>query len=273
MPNQYTHPPRIALNCQQCGVEFKRSQSRAKARYCSVACRTIGQITRADLTCEECGMSFSVTACRTMRRGRQSAARFCSIPCASQAKRVRTSLVGRFWSLVTRGDECWEWRGARTVHGYGVIRRDGESTDRIYAHRVAWWLATGHWPAPDEFVCHDCPDGDNPACVRHDTAGVHIVDGVEYEKRGHLWLGDKISNMRDMHQKGRARTNVPRPPERILWGETASWSKLTQAQVTTIKALCHRGRVSQRVIARHYGVSQSLISLLHLGQRWNDPTA
>ena len=78
--------------------------------------------------------------------------------------------------------ECWEWRGAMmTGTGYGQIVIKGKKRG---AHRVAWALANGRSPLPEEHVCHRC---DNPVCVRPD----------------HLWLGSRTENMRDMIKKDR----------------------------------------------------------------------
>jgi len=83
-----------------------------------------------------------------------------------------------------------------------VRPRDGHKS-QITMSKAAWFLATGHWPTRWEYVCHDCPDGDNPACVRNDTIGVYTVEGVAYERRGHLWLGTPAANQADMRLKGR----------------------------------------------------------------------
>lgn len=88
-------------------------------------------------------------------------------------------LSERFWPKVLKGDGCWEWQGARTPKGYGLIRLDG---GLVYAHRVSWLLAKGD---PGELhVLHHC---DNPCCVRPD----------------HLFTGTRADNMQDMVRKGR----------------------------------------------------------------------
>lgn len=98
----------------------------------------------------------------------------------------------RFWSRVDKSGECWEWTGATTGPGYGVIRapRNGPL---ISTHRYSFVLHYG--PISDQtFVCHHC---DNRKCVRPD----------------HLFAGDNTANVRDMVAKGRTaaqqRTHCP----------------------------------------------------------------
>ena len=85
----------------------------------------------------------------------------------------------RFWAKVdksTTPNECWTWKGARTLNHYGSF--DGRG-----AHRVSWELANGVIPSGLE-VLHHC---DNPPCVRPD----------------HLFLGNQSDNLLDCVRKGR----------------------------------------------------------------------
>lgn len=130
-------------------------------------------------------------------------------------------MIQRFWQKVDKSGECWLWRGARANRRYQTTSAwfNGRFAS---ASRVSWEIANG--PIPEAmYVCHKC---DNPLCVRPD----------------HLFLGTPGDNVRDMIRKGRQ----------------PSWiGKLTAEQVLAIRALA--GTVSQREIARQYGVDQSLV--------------
>jgi HNH endonuclease len=78
---------------------------------------------------------------------------------------------------------CIEWSGGKNKSGYGRKWHKGRV---LLAHRVAW-IET-HGPIPDGMcVLHRC---DVRSCVN-----------VE-----HLFLGTQADNMRDMAEKGRARS-------------------------------------------------------------------
>lgn len=199
---------------------------------------------------------------------RRVSARFCSRACfyADRRQPMEARFRLRFDGMV-KGDGCWLWPGTHTVDGYGTIRKGGKHEGSEYVHRLAWWLATGYMPTTDEDVCHHCPDGDSPGCIRNDEVGTHEVQGVIYPRRGHLWLGDQASNIADMIAKGRApdprlrsRANVPR-------GASHQWAKLSDAKVIAILAEVEAGGRSQREIARAFGISQQMVSRLALGQR------
>lgn len=88
-----------------------------------------------------------------------------------------------FWSLVTKGDGCWEWQGQRNRgagRDYGRFFLNGRNR---LAHRVSWALANGPIPVGVE-IRHKC---DNPPCVRPD----------------HLELGTHLENMHDRTLRGR----------------------------------------------------------------------
>ena len=145
----------------------------------------------------------------------------------------------RFWAKVEkRGpNDCWLWTASKDRHGYGTFQLNGKPRK---AHRLSWVLSNG--PVPDGLcVCHSC---DVRLCVNH----------------SHLWAGSNKANTVDMVAKGR---NV------TLRGEEASWSKLTNEEVVAIKSTVG---VSQRKMARQYGVCQTMISKIRLGDRWRHVT-
>jgi len=132
----------------------------------------------------------------------------------------------RFKRLWRRVGECWLWQGAKSRGGYGRIIR-GRTV--LLAHRVSWELHRGS--IPDGLcVLHDCPTGDNPACVNP----------------AHLWLGTKKDNSDDMIAKGR---------QVILRGEQTGRSILTPRRVRAIRAAAARG-MSEREICARFGISK-----------------
>src|SRR6266567_1487740 len=113
------------------------------------------------------------------RRVRRQRSRSIFVSCGEQPREV---VAARFWPKVNiQGYEpevCWVWRTYRKQSGYGEF-------DRIGAHRVAFWLATGVEPG-DAHVLHSC---DNPPCVRP----------------SHLRPGSHLDNMADKVRRGRVR--------------------------------------------------------------------
>lgn len=131
---------------------------------------------------------------------------------------------------------CWEWGGCRNKWGYGTIKI--QCRDRK-AHRVSWAIHFGEL-STDLDVLHRC---DNPSCVNPD----------------HLWLGNDSMNRTDSVTKGR--DNSPKG-ERNKGG-----GKLTEEKVAAIRNRTALGE-GQRHVAKDFGVSQALVSLIHRRESW-----
>ena len=143
----------------------------------------------------------------------------------------------RFWSHVNKSGECWLWTTGKSEHRYGLFQINGR---KHRAHRLSWVLANG--PIPDGLlVCHNCPGGDNPACVNP----------------AHLFLGTVRDNFEDAVAKG----IVVRVPEIFApkIGASNRATKLTEADVIEIRASYVPGVVGYGQLAQRFGVGPTTI--------------
>lgn len=97
----------------------------------------------------------------------------------------KQEFAARFWMHVEKTESCWIWKGAKNTKGYGITGVPGGKTTK--AHRIAFEFIKGNY-AKELCVLHNCPSGDNPACVNP----------------AHLFLGTRAVNNDDMRNKGRA---------------------------------------------------------------------
>ncbi|MGW5175919.1 HNH endonuclease [Streptomyces sp. NPDC004082] len=118
--------------------------------------------------------------------------------------------------------------------GYGQRQYKGRTW---LAHRAAWDENVGSIPDGMQ-VLHHC---DNRPC--HEIA--------------HLFLGTLADNMRDMVSKGKQSR-----------GENVPQHKLTAEQVALIRKLHATGSVSQKSLAKQYGVDPSNISRIVRRKQW-----
>lgn len=185
-------------------------------------------------TCSTCKDTF-FTSQWNINRGW---GRFCSRQCARLGGPPPEA---RFWASVEKTDECWVWTGKLNSGGYGMMTVDGR---KVRAHRFSWELHNG--PVPDTlFVLHNCPGGDNRACVNPE----------------HLWTGTHLDNITDCVKKGR--NKYPRDTH----GERNGHSKLTEREVCEIRRLYSEG-VRQSDLARRFSVSQSTILDIRKRRIW-----
>lgn len=134
-------------------------------------------------------------------------------------------------------NKCWEWQSRIDTHGYGQYYQKGEL---MLAHRLIWTLLHGPIPAGMS-VCHTC---DNRRCVNP----------------AHLWLGTPADNMADMVAKGRS--FHPRGAKQ--WKTTLSDDDAVQ-----IRHLYAQKTMTQRAIARKFGVHPNVIHGIVTGKTWS----
>jgi DNA-binding transcriptional regulator YiaG len=136
----------------------------------------------------------------------------------------------RFWAKVAITadiNKCWEWQGGLSKSGYGQFTFGSENNPESWrAHRFAWFLIYKRKPA--EFLLHSC---DNRKCVNI----LHLREGTHQD------------NMQDMVDRNRQSKGI----------QTKS-AKLTETDVLAIRKMSDSS-ISQREIARRFGVTQSVV--------------
>ena len=186
--------------------------------------------------------------------------------------------IVRFWSFVSRGgdDDCWPWLGGVSDNGYstgyGHFNVGGKA---VGAHRIAYLIVHGKLPRLN--ICHSC---DTPLCMNpaHLFTGTQAANIADMVAKGRQAKGDR--NGSRLHPEAMPRGDAHwtrRYPDRVacgdahgsrlhpetrLRGEQHSSTKLTDAQKDTIRRRWAAYGVSQRMLAREYGVTPSCISLV-----------
>jgi hypothetical protein len=227
---------------------------------------------RVDVTCRVCSKVFGVKPSQAERR----------VTCSEECRYIfrsgpRIPIADRFWANVGKAGPphptlpdlgpCWLWTKS-TRNGYGQISVGALGESKVGTHIVAWTLAGGVAPGDDDVIGHTC---DVRACVRNDGLGTYTVDGVEYERRGHLFLTVALGNMRDMVAKGRqylTRQPATYHPTHGRVGETHWKVKLTDADVLEIRRTYAAGEADQKTLASMCGVSQAQISAIVRHESW-----
>lgn len=135
--------------------------------------------------------------------------------------------------------DCWEWVGAASSDGYGVIRINGKN---IRSHRFSYKEFIGYIPK-EICVCHKC---DNHKCVNPK----------------HLFLGTNKDNMQDMVKKGRQSK-----------GDSHYYSKLSSDQVKCILNKYIRGTGSKNrgnilYLSKIFNISRRQIGKIIRREKW-----
>lgn len=145
---------------------------------------------------------------------------------------------------------CWEWKGAASHFGHGMVTVRGMKPRVQRVHRVVYGLLCGPI-APGLFVCHKC---DNPSCCNP----------------AHLFIGTAADNNRDSKSKGRNAR-----------GETCGPSRLSADEVRRIRSeWAGRPKSGARskpghgslAMSERFGVSKPTILRVVRGETWKDST-
>jgi len=108
----------------------------------------------------------------------------CNEYCINRKGRAFCSLICKFIAYIdtwSNKNGCWLWTSKLDKEGYGHILINYK-TKR--ASRISYELFNGNIPS-SLFVCHNCPNGDNPTCVNP----------------AHLWIGNNKDNQLDYYRK------------------------------------------------------------------------
>lgn len=131
---------------------------------------------------------------------------------------------------------CWEWQRSKDTKGYGLTGWEGKLEK---AHRMAYQAFVSKIPK-GMCVLHKC---DNRCCCNPK----------------HLFLGTNKDNVDDRVRKGRSAKRH---------GENNPSVKLTAAEVAFLKDFLPLRAIPQKRVAEIFGVSNSAINKILLGQTW-----
>ena len=162
----------------------------------------------------------------------------------------------RFWAKVEKTETCWLWKASKRNKGYGAFCyvKDGV-VHQGRAHRYSYELHIGPIPA-GLHVLHNCPGGDNPACVNP----------------AHLWVGTKAQNNADMRAKGRHVRGGTYTTGKYKRGAEHHNTRLTARQVQEIRDAYAAGTISFPKLGKAYGITQGHAWRIVRGQAWKNTT-
>lgn len=151
----------------------------------------------------------------------------------------------RFWEKVDRrsSSECWNWQAAKNEHGYGIIGKGSRKDGVIRAHILSWEIANGCNLPTGMVICHQC---DNRACV----SPAHLRAGTQKEN-----VHEAVARNRGLGKRGHK-------------GTSNSQAKLNNEVVSLIRREFTPHKVTRRMLAQRFGVTESAIKKVLAGDTW-----
>lgn len=136
-------------------------------------------------------------------------------------------------NALSKADQCIEWPFGTNGHGYG---RATVNRKRVLVAWITCEMINGPKPSDEYEVAHNCGNRIcvNPLHLRWDTRAGNMHD-------------------KDMHGTDNK-------------GEKHASHKLKISDIMDIKKMCASN--THREIAKHFGISTSLVSMIRNGQRW-----
>lgn len=107
----------------------------------------------------------------------------------------KLTTIERFWKYTRKTDTCWEWIGAKTNDGYGVIGLGSNKT--ACAHRFAYELYKGPIP-PGMQADHLCF---NRGCANPDHIEI-VTPSVNLHRKRGAARSNKSSGVRNVYRSG-----------------------------------------------------------------------
>lgn len=176
-------------------------------------------------------------------------------------------------------DCCLIWPFGRNTTGYGVLTFEGE---RDYAHRAMCKHVNGEPPTPAHQAAHSCGRG-HDACANHHhlswkTPSENQQDRTDMRNRPKRKLtAENADDIRSCKGREKVTTTAERygiteaAVRQIqagkLWRESRRQEKIfTEAEVHRIRR--ETGHGQQAAIAREFGVSQTVVYRIKIGQTY-----
>lgn len=172
-----------------------------------------------------------------------------------------------FWSKVDKSngdDACWLWTGSVRGYGYGQFWFNSRNRP---THRISWELAHGEIP-DGLLVCHRC---DNPICVnpKHLFLGTQQDNIDDKTRKGRQAIGDRNGVYTHPEKRPFGERNARYThPENTAHGEAHGRHKLTELQVREIRQLYIEKGISQRQLARMFGITKTHVRRIVRGENW-----
>lgn len=134
---------------------------------------------------------------------------------------------------------CWLWVGKTNWCGYGELHKKDNEYKMIFAHRYSYAIHKGLFDENLK-VLHTC---DQPCCINPD----------------HLFLGTQQDNISDMDAKKRRKCGR---------GVNHGHAKINNLIAIEIKKMYRHGKYRQIDVAKHFGISRSVVSKVVNGAAW-----